>query len=256
MSTSTAAPRAPHGCSDDLRPQPAFVTTRWSVVLTAGASDTTHARDALAKLCEIYWYPLYAYVRQRGYAPHDAQDLTQEFFARLLKKNTLRAITREKGKFRSFLLTALNHFLVDEWKKARAQKRGGGQLISLDAGDAETRFGREPVDTMTPEKLFDQNWALALLDSVFDQLQREYEAEGRGTLFKELKHALAGARDAVPYAELAVRLNIAENTVKTSVHRLRKRYRELLRLNVAHTVADANEVEEELRTLFRVLTAS
>jgi RNA polymerase sigma factor (sigma-70 family) len=256
MSTSTAAPLAPRACGYGPRLQPAFVTTRWSVVLAAGASDTIHARDALAKLCETYWYPLYAYVRQRGYAPHDAQDLTQEFFARLLERNSLRAITREKGKFRSFLLTAFNHFLVDEWKKARAQKRGGGQLISLDASDAETRFGREPVDMMTPEKLFDQNWALALLESVLDQLQREYVAEGKGALFKELKPALAGARDAVPYAALAVRLSIAENTVKTSVHRLRKRYRELLRLNVAHTVATANEVEEELRTLFRVLAAS
>jgi RNA polymerase sigma-70 factor (ECF subfamily) len=133
------------------------VTTRWSVVLAAGRNDTARAHDALAKLCETYWYPLYAYVRQRGYSPHDAQDLTQEFFARLLKKNPLGAVTRDKGKFRSFLLTALNHFLVDEWKKARTQKRGSGEVISLDARDAETRFGREPVDTLTPERLFDQN---------------------------------------------------------------------------------------------------
>ena len=233
-----------------------FVTTHWSIVLAARCNDTTRARNALAKLCETYWYPLYAYVRQRGYSPHDAQDLTQEFFARLLEKKTLGAVTREKGKFRSFLLTAVNHFLVDEWKKARTQKRGGGQVVSLESGDAETRFGREPVDTHTPEKLFEQNWALALLDTVYGQLQREYEAGGKGALFNELKTCLAGARSSVPYAELAARLNIAENTVKTSVHRLRQRYRQLLRAEVAQTVAGPSEVEEELRCLFRALAAS
>jgi RNA polymerase sigma factor (sigma-70 family) len=225
------------------------------MVLTAGRSDTPSARDALARLCETYWYPLYAYVRRRGYAPHDAQDLTQAFFARLLESDALGNITRDKGKFRSFLLTALNHFLVDEWKKARAQKRGGGQLVSLDTRDAETRFGREPADTLTPEKLFEQSWALSLLDTVYGQLQREYEANGRGTLFAELKSCLTGARSSVPYAELAARLNMAENTTKTSVHRLRQRYRQLLRLEVAHTVANPGEVEEELRCLFRALAS-
>jgi DNA-directed RNA polymerase specialized sigma24 family protein len=143
-------------------------------VLAAGQPDTTCARDALATLCQTYWYPLYAYVRRRGYAPADAQDLTQGFFARLLEKNSLGAITRDKGKFRSFLLSALNHFMVDEWKKARAGKRGGGGVVSLDAGDAETRLSREPADALTPEKSFDQNWALALLETVYQQLQREY----------------------------------------------------------------------------------
>jgi RNA polymerase sigma-70 factor (ECF subfamily) len=226
------------------------------VVLAAGSHDSSCAREALAKLCETYWYPLYAYVRQRGNTPHDAQDLTQEFFARLLEKNALGAITREKGKFRSFLLTALNHFLVDEWKKGRAQKRGGGLVVSLDAGDAETRFSREPAHTLTPEKLFEQNWALALLDTVYRQLQREYEADGRGALFAELKSCLTGTRSSAPYAELAARLNIAENTVKTSVHRLRQRYRQLLRAEVGHTVADPAEVDAELRSLFRALTDS
>jgi RNA polymerase sigma-70 factor (ECF subfamily) len=233
-----------------------FVTTRWSVILAAGRSDTPRARDALATLCETYWYPLYAYVRQRGHSPPDAQDLTQEFFARLLEKNSLGAITAEKGRFRSYLLTALNHFLVDQWKKARTQKRGSGQVISLDADGAETRFGREPVDAVTPEKLFEQNWALALLDTVFSRLQREYEAEGRGALFDALKPSLTGSRQSVPYADLAERLHMAENTVKTSVHRLRRRYRELLRAEVAHTVADSAGIEEELRCLFRALTSS
>jgi RNA polymerase sigma-70 factor (ECF subfamily) len=236
-------------------PQPLFVTTHWSVVLTAGCADPPRARDALAKLCESYWYPLYAYVRQRGHSPHDAEDLTQDFFTRLLEKNVLGALTREKGKFRSFLLTALNHFLVDEWKKARRQKRGRGQIVSLDAGEAETRYLREPVDVLSPEKLFEQNWALALLDTVYGQLRREYEVDGKGELFRELKGCLAGARTSVPYAELARRLNVAENTVKSSVHRLRQRYRQLLRAEVAHTVAGPAEVEEELRALFRALAA-
>jgi len=230
-----------------------FVTTHWSVVLAAGRNDTTRAHDALAELCETYWYPLYAYIRQRGYSPHDAQDLTQEFFARLLEKNTLRIITQDKGRFRSFLLSALNHFLVDEWKKARAQKRGGGQIVSLDVCDGERRFVREPMDALTPEKLYEQNWALALLETVYSQLQREYEGAGKGALFAELKSCLTGTRHSVPYAELAVRLNMAENTVKTSVHRLRQRYRELLRAEVAHTVASPADVEEELRCLFRAL---
>ncbi len=220
-------------------------------MLAAGRDDTPRASDALAKLCQTYWYPLYAYVRQRGYTPHDAQDL-----ARLLAKNTLGAITREKGKFRSFLLTALNHFLVDEWKKARARKRGGGQVVSLNARDAETRFGREPVDALTPERLFEQNWALSLLDTVYCQLQREYERDDKGALFHELKFCLTGARSSVPYASLSARLNMPENTLKTTVHRLRQRYRELLRAEVAHTVASAGEIEEELRSLFRALAAS
>lgn len=256
MSTSKSI-KPPSTASDTGAPRrPVFVTTHWSVVLAAGHDDTARASDALAKLCRTYWYPLYAYVRQRGYSPHDAQDLTQEFFARLLAKNTLGAITREKGKFRSFLLTALNHFLVDEWKKARAQKRGGGQILSLDAREAETRFGREPVDALTPERLFEQNWALSLLDSVYQRLQGEYERDRKGALFQELKFCLSGARSSVPYADLAARLNMPENTVKTTVHRLRQRYRELLRAEVAHTVASPGEIEEELRSLFRALSES
>jgi len=230
-----------------------FATTHWSVVLAAGRRDTGRALEALAKLCETYWYPLYSYVRQRGYSSHDAQDLTQEFFARLLERNPLGAITREKGKFRSFLLTALNHFLVDEWKKARAQKRGGGQIISLDVHEGETRFSRQPVENVTPETLYERNWALALLDTVYAQLQQEYEAGGKGALFNELKSCLTGERNSMPYAELAERLNMAENTVKTNVHRMRQRYRQLLRAEVAHTVASEAEVEEELRCLFQAL---
>jgi len=236
--------------------RPAFVTTQWSVVLAAGRADTTLARDALARLCQTYWYPLYAYVRHRGHTAHDAQDLTQEFFARLLEKNSLGRVSRERGKFRSFLLGAMNHFLVDEWKRARAQKRGGGrQLLSLDAHDAETRFGREPVDKVTPERLFEQNWALALLDNVYHRLRREYETAGRKPMFDALKFSLTGSRSAVSYAELAKRLGLTEATVKVAVHRLRQRYRQLLREEVAQTVAGPGDVEEELRGLFRALAS-
>jgi len=239
---------------EDSARNPAFVTTHWSVVLTAGRTDTTRANAALTTLCQTYWYPLYAYVRHRGQSPQDAEDLTQEFFARLIEKNTLGKLDRKGGRFRSFLLTAMNHFLVDEWKKARAQKRGGGRVVSLDTHDAGARFGLEPVDTFTPEKLFEQNWALALLDTVFTRLRREQEAAGRGALFEALKFSLTGSRSAVPYADLAKQLGLAESTVKVTVHRLRQRYRELLREEVAQTVASPDEVEEELRGLLRVLT--
>ena len=238
------------------KPREVFATTHWSVVLAAGRDDTTRASDALAKLCQTYWYPLYAYVRQRGHAPADAQDLTQAFFARLLEKNTLASLTREGGKFRSFLLGALNHFLVDEWRKATAEKRGGGRVISLDAGDAETRFGREPVDALTPERLFEQNWALALLNTVYLRLEQEYQIAGKGELFNALKPCLTGDRELAPYAELGAGLNMPENTVKTLVRRLRLRYRELLREEVAHSVASPGEVEEELHYLFRALAGT
>lgn len=230
-----------------------FVTTHWSVVLGAGQNDTTRAQDALGRLCHTYWYPLYAYVRQRGHSPQDSQDLTQAFFARLLSKKTLREIKREGGKFRSFLLTAMNHFLVDEWRKVKAEKRGAGQIISLDSREAETRYGREPVDRITPEKLFEQNWALALLDTVYARLEQEYKAEGREKIFDVLRFCLLGERSQVPYAQLAQQLGMAENTVKTLVHRLRGRYREMLREEVGHGVVTEAEVEEELRCLFRAL---
>ena len=250
MSRATSGPSQ----SRSSGPQPrAFVTTHWSIVLAAGQSNSTQAHAALSKLCQTYWYPLYAYVRQRGHSSHDAQDLTQDFFARLLEKNTLGVVTREKGRFRSFLLTALNHFLADEWRKGQAQKRGGGQILALDLSAAETRFGSEPAETTTPEKVFEQNWALALLNTVFDRLRDEYHADGKSILFETLKFCLTGERSAVPYAQLATQLTLPENTVKVAVHRLRRRYRELLREEVGHTVDRPGEVEQELQYLFRVL---
>ena len=235
-------------------PQPSvFVTTHWSVVLTAGRSDTTRARAALESLCQTYWPPLYAYVRRLGNSCADAQDLTQAFFARLLERNAVAAVAPEKGRFRSFLLASLNHFLSDEWDKARAQKRGGGQVMTLDLQSAETRLGQIPVENFTPEKAFEHHWAITLLEQVYQRLGEEYRTQGKGTLFDTLRTALAGASDAAPYAELARQLHLTEGAVKVAVHRLRQRYRALLRETIADTVSTPDEVEDELRYLFRTL---
>ena len=224
------------------------------MVLTAGHSDTAHARAALEKLCRAYWYPLYAYVRRRGKSPEDAKDLTQEFFARLLERNWIERADQQKGRFRSFLLSAMNHFLADEWDKARAQKRGGGMTaVPLQFDTAETRYGHEPAENVTPEHSYERRWALTLLDEVLQRLRSEYDQEGRAEFFAALHPCLVGDRTAQPYAELAVKLGISEGTVKATVHRLRQRYRELLRDEIAQTVSGPDEVNEELRHLFIVL---
>ena len=231
-----------------------FVTTQWSVVLAAGNAGSAGADDALARLCRMYWYPLYCYVRRRGREAEDAKDLTQEFFARLLKRNWLGRADRERGRFRSFLLGAMNHFLADEWDKARAQKRGGGvAAVPLEITTAETRFAHEPADPSTPEQNFERRWALTLLEEVLQRLRAEYEAEGRAELFALLHPCLVGDRTEQPYAELARRLGSTEGTVKAAVHRLRQRYRGLLREEIAQTVAEPAEVDDELRHLFAVL---
>lgn len=236
--------------------RPAFVTTHWSVVLAAGCSDTTRARDALARLCQTYWYPLYTYVRRRGYSPEDAEDLTQQFFARLLERKAMATVSPKKGKFRSFLLGAMNHFLADEWDKARAQKRGGCKIISLDTAAAEMRYNQEPAETLTPEKAYDRRWALTLLEEVYRQLQQEYERNGKGALFEELRFCLTGQRSTIAYADLAKRLGLSESAVKVAVHRLRQRYRKLLRHLIAETVSTPDEAEEELRYLLRALAGA
>jgi len=236
-------------------PRAAFVPTRWSLVLRAGRSDTTRAKEALATLCETYWYPLYAYVRGRGHQREDAQDLTQEFFARLLRKNWIGDADRERGRFRSFLLTALKRFLADEWDKARAQKRGGGaQLLPLQFDTAETRLSREPIDDVTPEQSFERRWVLVLLDEVLKRLRQEYEQEGKAGLFAEINPCLVGDGASLPYAELAKKLGLSEFALKSAVHRLRQRYRKLLRDEIAQTVAERREVDEELQHLFAVLS--
>jgi RNA polymerase sigma-70 factor (ECF subfamily) len=233
--------------------QPVFVTTHWSLVLSARDKKSPQSAEALEKLCRAYWYPLYAYVRRTGQSKENAEDLTQAFFARLLERNAVAAVAPEKGRFRSFLLASLNHFLSDEWDKARAQKRGGGKVISFDLQSAETRLGEIPVENFTPEKAFEHHWAITLLEQVYQRLGGEYRAEGKGTLFDALRTTLAGASDAAPYAELGRQLDLSEGAVKVSVHRLRQRYRALLRDTIADTVSGPEEVEDELRYLFRTL---
>ncbi len=233
---------------------PVFAATHWSIVLSAAQNDTTRARAALSTLCQTYWYPLYAYVRRRGYSREDAQDLTQAFFARLLEKNWLGRADPEKGRFRSFLLTAMKCFLADEWDRARAQKRGGGApWLPLPFDTAETRLGREPADEATPEQCFEKRWVLTLLEKVLMRLRTQYEQEGNAGLFAELNPCLVGERASLPYAALAKKLALSESAVKSAVHRLRRRYRELLRGEIAQTVVDPGEVDEELRHLSVVL---
>lgn len=232
-----------------------FTPTHWSVVLAAaGRTDSTHARDALEKLCRNYWVPLYAFVRRQGHNPHDAQDLTQEFFARLLEKNFLAGVQPDKGRFRSFLLASVKHFLANEWDKSMAQKRGGGHLpISIDAALAESAVGLELADTVTAEKIFERRWALALLEQVLRRLREEYTRDGKENQFEQLKPTLTEASRSVPYAEIAVRLGTSEGAVKVAVHRLRQRYRELLRAEIAQTVAGIEDVDDEIRNLFVAL---
>lgn len=233
--------------------QSVFATTHWSVVLTAGRSDVPQAQDALEKLCQTYWYPLYAYVRRRGYAQADAEDLTQEFFAWLLERNWLGGADQQRGRFRSFLLTSFSRFLANEWDKARTQKRGGGRIVSLQFDDAEAGCAREPVDNATPEQSFEWRWALTLLEQVMNRLSAEFARDGKAELFEALKPCLLGERTTQPYVTLASKLAMTEGSVKVAVHRLRQRYRQLLRDEIANTVAKPEEVEEELRYLFAVL---
>lgn len=237
------------------RPEPVFATTRWSVVLAAGHGDSTAAHKALSHLCRVYWYPLYAYARRRGHRPHDAQDLTQEFFARLLEGNWLTKADRERGRFRSFLLSAMKHFLANEWHKAHARKRGGGQpILSLDDKSAEERYRLEPVETATPETIFERGWALALLDDVLARLEREYGREGKQELLEAMRPALTMDRGSIRYDEIAAKLDMNETAARVAVHRLRQRYRRLIRSEVANTVATPEEVDEEMGHLFRVLS--
>ena len=251
---STTAPSAPASEAGAEARGPVFVTTQWSVVLAATRSDTTKAQAALEKLCRTYWYPLYAYVRRRGHPAPDAQDLTQAFFARLLERHWVGDADRERGRFRTFLLTAMSRFLSDEWDKARAQKRGGGVThVPVQLDTAETRYGHEPADNCTPEQCYECRWALTLLDTVLQRLRAEYEHAGKGELFAGLNFCLVGGCESQPYAELAAKLDMNEGAVKVTVHRLRKRYRKLLRAEIAETMDATEDVDEELRHLFAVL---
>jgi RNA polymerase sigma-70 factor (ECF subfamily) len=241
----------PPPTSGEAVARPVFLTTHWSVVLSAQDKDSPRSVEALEMLCRSYWYPLYARVRQQGRSPHDAQDLTQEFFTRLLQKDYLQAAAREKGKFRTFLLMALKRFLANEWDRQHAQKRGGfAPVISIDEELAESRFASEPSHQIQPDVLFDRQWAMTLLEHTMTKLQDEYMATGRAKLFEHLRKCLARDESALPYAEIAAQLSLTEAAVKMAVHRLRARYREILRAEIAETVSSAEEVEEEIRHLF------
>jgi len=231
-----------------------FATTHWSVVLAAGQSADKQASEALEQLCRAYWYPLYAYVRREGYNPTDAQDLTQGFFARLLAHDSLAQVGPQKGKFRSFLLAALRHFLSDQRDRARAVKRGGGaEVLSLDAQEAEERYRLEPVDRLDAERMYERRWALTLLERALTRLRDETAAAGKVDAFEALKDFVAGEND-ISCAEAAAQLGLTESAVKSAVHRLRQRYRELVREEVAHTVDDPAEIDAELRYLITVMS--
>ena len=232
-----------------------FATTRWSLVLDASSELTPGGRQALATLCEVYWYPLYAYLRRQGHRAEDAQDLTQGFFAYLLDKHSLHRVDRTRGRFRSFLLASLNHYVSNMCDRDRAQKRGGSALqISLDEITAEDRYRRQPVDPWTPEMVFDRTWALTVLDRVFKRLRTDLYAEGKGRLFEHLKVYLTGEEGGALYSEVGVTLGMSEGAVKVAVHRMRRRYRDLLYQEIAHTVVTADEVELELQYLVAVLS--
>jgi RNA polymerase sigma factor (sigma-70 family) len=232
-----------------------FGTTHWSLVLAAAHGSWPKGRAALATLCQAYWHPLYFYIRRRGYQPDEAQDLTQAFFAAILEKGRLQAADPERGRFRSFLLGSLNHFLANEWDRARAKKRGGRKTLSLDIEGAEGRYLLEPADDLTAEKLFERRWAMTLLDLVLDQLQQDLARDGRGHLFEQLKGFLGGPAADAPYSRVAADLGMTESAVKMAVHRLRRRYRHLLRARIAQTVGSAEQIDDEIRRLFAALDA-
>jgi RNA polymerase sigma factor (sigma-70 family) len=233
-----------------------FPTTRWTLVVAAGDPQRKDSRSALVSLCENYWYPLYAYLRRRGHAPDEAQDLTQEFFMRVLGGRYLDKADPEKGRFRSFILTSLKFFAADEQDRQRAQKRGGGAIVSFEFSSGESgeeRYQREPGHDETPDRIFERRWALSMLERVMERLRDEFVQHDRLENFERMKVFLLGQSEA-PYAALADEMNTSEGALKVAIHRLRKRYRELFRQEIADTVADPAEVESELRYLAAVLT--
>jgi len=242
-------------------PSRRFHTTRWSLVLQARDKATPQAAEALADLCRAYWYPLYAFVRKRSRDGHEAQDLTQGFFARLLEKDFLDQVAPERGRFRAFLLAAIKHFISNEWDKQRAIKRGGGRPersldpAGFDWDSGESRFLTDPSHELTPERLFERQWALALLERVLKRLRDEHESAGKLAMFEVLQPFLSLARDTANYVDAAARLNTTEGAARVAAHRLRKRYRTLLRDEIANTVATPDEIDDEIRHLFEALAA-
>lgn len=232
-----------------------FATTHWSVVLGSIDSDSSQQQAALEELCRKYWYPLYAFVRRRGSDPHEAADLTQGFFAFLLEKGALKRVAPEKGRFRSFLLAALTNFVNNEWDKRRTFKRGGQyRILSLNEPEAEERYRLEPVDPVTPQKLFERRWAMTLLEEVLGRLKQEYTSEGKARLFEALEPGLTGEVAEGEYAAWAAGLGMSRGAAKVALHRLRRRFGKALRHEIAHTVASPAEVDEEIRQLFAAIS--
>jgi RNA polymerase sigma-70 factor (ECF subfamily) len=235
---------------------PVFATTLWTVVLAAGDPNHPDAAAALDRLCRTYWYPVYAYVRRKGRMAAEAEDLTQEFFSRLLSRGFPVGVQREGGKFRSYLLRALDHFLINEWRRDNSAKRGGGtKTFSLDGVDADARYRLEPADVATSDSLYDRRWATTVLDAVRERLRQEYARQGKEALFAALEPCLTGGEDLLPYAELMARLDLKASALKMAVHRLRKRFGELLREEIAQTVATTDEIENEIRELIAAASA-
>jgi RNA polymerase sigma-70 factor (ECF subfamily) len=247
-------PENPEHIPRDSAPPQHFATTQWSLVLSAADRTSPRWHQALAELCGAYWYPLYSFVRRHGKSPAEAEDLTQEFFLALVEKEFLVATGPEKGRFRMFLLMCFKRFLSNERDRQRAQKRGGGRaLISINRDDAESRYQLEPADAATPERIYDRRWALALLDQVVTRLEQDYSQSGKAALFARLKVFLVADEPTDRYAAIATDLGLSEGAVKVAVHRLRRRYGELLRHEVARTLENPSDVREEIQSLFAAL---
>ncbi len=254
------APAMAHCLGDSesgAAPAGIFATTHWSVVLAAGLHDTAQSNAALEKLCRTYWLPIYGYIRRRGYTPEQAEDYTQELFARLLRKDSFAAADPQKGRFRSFLLGALKHLLADEKEKAQAAKRGDGRpLLCWEDLAAEERLRTEPLEQLSPDWVFDRRWAMTILEQAAQRLKREYQAPDRLLLFEKLKPYLGNNEVATSYAETAAQLGLTESAVKAAIFRMRQRYHVLVREEVAQTVANPKELEEEIRYLISLFSAN
>ncbi len=249
MSDNTDMSSTPTGTSR-------FATTHWSVVLAAGSPESSRYREALETLCQTYWFPLYAYLRQRGCNAHQAEDYIQAFFTQMLEKHSLSGVDAKPGKFRSFLLASLKHFVANELDRVRAQKRGGSHtILSLDFCNAEKQYILEPTHQMSPEKLFEKSWALTVLEHAMNQLEAEFANSKKKRLFDRLRVYLTAETDAIPYRDAAAQLRMTEGAVKMAVHRLRTRYGKLLREKVAQTVATQEQIDEEIRDLLTVLSS-
>ncbi len=245
---------APGGSGVETTRQ-SFSSTRWGTVVAAGGVANPAAESALEALCQTYWYPLYAYVRRTGRNAEEAQDLTQEFFAGFLQRSGFSVADHARGRLRTFLLTSMKHFLANEWKKEHRLKRGGSRtILSLDAAEAENRLAGEPAESVTPEVIYERHWASSLLQQVMQILGEECAAAGHTAQFEQLKASLWGENQLASQAEIAARLGMTESAYRVAAHRMRARYRELLRREIAHTVGNVAEVDDELRHLVAVMS--